>query len=688
MKRRGGVGLDMSSLRPHGSPINNAAKVSDGITCFMERYSNTTKEVAQNGRRGALMLTLDCRHPDLENFITIKQDLTKVTGANISVKWHDDFLKAVENNEEYTLRFPIDSSIEDAKYTKVVNAKEIWNKFVKANWASAEPGCLFWDRVTSHSLSDCYPNEQTISTNPCGEITLSPYTSCILMAINLTSFVDNPYTNEASFNHQKFNEVCIKASRLIDDMIDIELEKVDIIIDAIINGDSSDIDKSEEVKVWHKFKEKYNNARRVGLGILGYGDMIAMLNKKYGGEDTFELTDQIFNRFHNNLLEGQTILAKERGAFKIFDFELEKNCSLYDEVDKNIIADIQKYGRRNISFSTIAPTGTISCLAQVTSGIEPVFMRSYNRRRKLNADEVARGIKPDHIDGEDIKWIVYEVFHHGVDRWKKVNPDTPIEQSPYWGSEASEIPGASRTIIQSIAQKYITHSISSTCNMHKDSTVEDVNEIYMKAWKSGCKGITIYRDGCRDGILAAVTEKRETAEVVDRPKILQCDIHYSTINGNPWILFVGILDGKPYEIIGGKKSNVVIPQKYKSGWIKKNGLVNGRRAYDLILGSLEDVDEQMVIKDIGNVFSVDASSYTRHISLSLRYNVPINVICETLHKDGDSDMFSFAKGMARVLKKYIGDGTSSNETCPECGEGLKYKDGCISCIQCGWSKCQ
>jgi len=831
MKRRGGVGIDISKLRPAGTPINNAAMFSDGVTCFMNRYSNTTKEVAQNGRRGALMITLDCRHPDLENFITVKQDLTKVTGANISVKWHDDFLNCVENDEEYTLRFPVDSSIEEAKVTKVVKAKEIWDKFVNANWNSAEPGCLYWDRVITKSLSDCYDNHKTVSTNPCvvgstiintrqfgkitmkelvelfnknnyievmsfntqsnnyefkevtnamltkkdatvikigsnvvgnidnplivctpdhkiytktngyveagdlqlddiiqgneiwveytdlcqqvtdnedvyditvknnnnfiannivvhncGEITLSPYSSCILMAINLTSFVENQFQNNATFNFDKFADIVYKANKLIDDMIDLELEKIEKIMSVIKNGDSCQKDKDDELFVWGKMKEKYIEGRRTGLGILGYGDMLAMLGITYGSEDALKFTEKLFSNYHKYLMKSQSILAQDRGMFPIFEFNKEKDNFYYKGLDNKIIADIKRNGRRNISFSTIAPTGSISMLAQITSGIEPVFMRSYKRRRKLNTSEIEQGVKPDHIDDDGIKWIIYDVFHHKLKEWLKLFPNKSVEESPYYEAEASEINWESRVKLQSIAQKYITHSISSTVNLPKDISVSEVHDIYINAWKYGCKGITVYRESCREGVLF-VDDEIEDAVSKERPKLIPCDIHYSTIEGHPWIIFIGMFNGKPYEVIGGKKSNVEIPKKYKNGWIKKNGIINGRRTYELVLGSLDDENEQMVIKDICHIFSTDASSYTRHISLSLRYNVPINVICETLHKDGDSDMFSFAKGIARCLKKYITDGTSTKEDCPECSDQLKYKDGCVCCMSCGWSKC-
>ena len=685
MKRRGGVGIDLSKLRPSGSPINNAARYSDGVTCFMSRYSNTTKEVAQNGRRGALMITLDSRHPDLENFITIKQDLTKVNGANISIKWHDDFLKCAEKNEEYTLRFPVDSSIEKAKFTKVVNAKEIWDKFITANWNSAEPGCLYWDKIITNSLSDCYENHKTISTNPCGEITLSPYSSCILMSINLTSFVNNQFQKNTEFNWDKFKEVVYKANKLIDDMIDLELEKINKIIETIKSSNSIQKDKDDELYVWDKMKEKYIEGRRTGLGILGYGDMLAMLNLKYGSVEAQEFTEKLFKTYHQELMRSQAMLAKDRGIFPIFNMDNEKGNFYYNNLPKDIIELIEKYGRRNISFSTIAPTGSISMLAQVTSGIEPVFMRTYKRRRKLNTTEINQGIKPDHVDGDGIKWIIYDVYHHKLREWMKLFPDEDIEKSPYWQIEAGEIKWENRVKLQSIAQKYITHSISSTVNLPKDTSIEDVNNIYLNAWKLGCKGITIYREGCRAGVLFTDTQPEAVSK--DRSKLLPCDIHYSTIEGNPWIIFIGMLDNNPYEVIGGKKSNVEIPKKYKTGWITKNGIVDGRRTYDLILGSLDDENEQLIIKDICHIFSTDASSYTRHISLSLRYGVPINVICETLHKDGDSDMFSFGKGIARCLKKYIKDGTSSKENCPDCGDPLKYKDGCVSCMSCGWSRC-
>ena len=691
MKRRGGVGIDLSTIRPAGSTINNAAKSSNGVTCFMERYSNTTKEVAQNGRRGALMQTIDCRHPDLEAFIKIKQDLTKVTGANISVKWHNDFLEAVENNQSYLLRFPVDVRPEQATYIKEVNAREIWNMFVESNWNSAEPGCLYWDTITNNSLSDCYPDFQTISTNPCGEITLSPYGSCILMAINLTGFVENQFTNQAKFNFEKFKDVIFTASKMIDDMVDLEIEKVNKIIDKIKNDPDSEDDKRDEIKLWETIKLNYQNGRRVGLGILGFGDMIAMLNMTYDSDQAISIAEDVFKNFHQNVMESQAIISEQRGPFKVFDWEKESGNFYYNDIDQSIIERIKKTGRRNISITTIAPTGTIAMLAQVSSGIEPIFMRSYNRRRKLNGEEIDKGVTPDHVDDEGINWIHYQVFHHKLNEWKQLHLGESVDQSPYWGSEAGELDWRVRVKLQSIAQKYITHSISSTCNLHKQITQEEIGQIYLQAWKQGCKGITIYRDGSRDGILFSDEEDKENniieSHAPKRPKVLPCDIHYSTIEGNPWIFFVGHLNDAPYEILGGKRSHIEIPKKYKTGWIKKNGKVNGRRKYDLVLGSLDNDEEQTMIKDIGHNFSVDKSSFTRNISMSLRHGVPIKIICEQLHKDGESDIFSFAKGVARVLKKYIRDGESATGECPGCGDQLKYKDGCVCCMSCGWSKC-
>ena len=829
MKRRGGVGIDLSSLRPSGANVNNSAQTSDGVTCFMNRYSNTTKEVAQNGRRGALMLLLDSAHIDIIDFIKVKRDFTKITGANISVKWNDEFLKAVKNNEKYTLRFPVDASIENAKYTKEVNAKEVWDLFVESNWMSAEPGCLFWNRIVNQSLSDCYKDFgfKTIGTNPCitkdmwistsngdiqvknlinvpfkasvygkefdslkgfwstginkvykietengielkatinhifptfranewiykeipleklhigdclflntkeklekdirlpftkitkityigeeetfdctvedihlfsmngvmthncSELPLSAYGACILMVINLTGIINNPFTEKAEIDWNEFEKQIRIATRLIDDLIDLELERIDKIIDKINSDEEPEELKRNELNLWNKVKDTYIKGRRTGLGITGLGDMIAMLNFRYGSQDGFDITEKVFKFFHEINMKECINLAKERGVFPIFNWELEKDCHYIKILPEEIQEDIKKYGRRNISTTTISPAGSISLMSQTTSGVEPVFKRSYSRKRKMTKEEIDSGIKYDSIDSDGIKYLHYEIFHKGLEQWKQLNPEKTIEQSPYWKSESGEIDWKSRVKLQAMINKYISHSISSTVNLSKDVTKEEISQIYLLAHELGCKGLTIYREGSRDGIMFNKKENKESQIIENhaphRPHILDCDIHFSTINQDKWVIFIGLMDGKPYEIFGGIAENVDISKSCKTGKLIKTKKIDKVNRYDL------DIPDKVYIKDIANVFSANAGAYTRIISAMLRHGIPIKIICEQLLKvNKDSDLFSFEKSISRVLKKYIKDGEKAGSACPECGGEMKYEGGCAICQNCGWGKC-
>jgi ribonucleoside-diphosphate reductase alpha chain len=696
MKRRGGVGIDISTLRPSGALVNNSARTSDGITCFMERYSNTTKEVAQNGRRGALMISLDCRHPDLDKFIDIKVNQEKVTGANISVKWHDDFLQAVENDDEYVLRFPVDASIEDAETTRVVQAKEIWDKFVQANWASAEPGCLFWDTIIGQSISDCYSDLgfETISTNPCGEITLSEYGACILQVLKLTAFVKNAFQSDAYFDWEMFERYVRMNTRLTDDMIDIELEKNQQTIDKVRKDPEKADIKRVELELWKNIQRTYEEGRRVGMGITALGDMLAMLGIRYGSDDALEMIDQVFSKMQATVYDESAELAKERGPFPIWDWNREKDSHYIKILPQATQDKIKKYGRRNIAGLTCAPTGSLSIECQVSSGIEPIFKRSYQRWRKLTQDDIAAGIKPDRVDSDGIPWTSYEVFHHALEQWRELHPNKNPEESPYKMAEAGELDWKTRVLTQATIQKYIDHSISSTCNVPADITVEEVSELYLEGWRSKCKGITIYRDGSRIGVLTSADDKDDDdsgikdSHAPKRPDILECEIHYSNVESTPWVFFVGMMDGRPYDIFGGRRTNIEIPRKYKGGWIKKNGRKSGRRTYDLYLGSLEDEDERILIKDIASEFSPDSGSYTRIISMSMRHGVPMKFIVEQLKKDHrEASMYSFEKVVARILKKYVEDGEKSGDGCEECGDKLIYQDGCVICKSCGNGKC-
>jgi len=703
MKRRGGVGIDISTIRPTGMKVKNSARTSDGITCFMERYSNTTKEVAQNGRRGALMVSIDSRHPDLNKFIQIKRDKTKVTGANISIRWHDDVIEAIKNNQEYTLRYPVNASIEDAQMTKTVNIKKLWDKFIESNWEGAEPGCFFWDTITSQSISDCYKDDgfETITSNPCGEILMSEYNSCILMLVNLMNFVDNPFTSNAQFNEKRFEKYMRLSIRLIDDMIDLEIEKVNQIIAKIESDPEDEEIKKEELNLWQKILYYYEQGRRTGLGVTALGDMLASLGIQYGSDKALETTEHVFKLFHLYTYDENANLAKERGSFPVWDWEKEKDSHYIKILPKEVQAKIKKYGRRNIASNTCAPAGSVSILTQTTSGIEPLFMRTYIRNRKMTSEEIQSGMKEAHIDSDGIKWTSYEVYHHGLEKWSEKHPNAKIENSPYANSEAAELDWRFRVKLQGIVQKYIDHSISSTVNLKKDISKEEVSELYMLAHEYKCKGVTTYRDGSRMGVLTSSVDKNKDKKFISdnhapkREHVLSCEIHYSNIKNietgdiDQWIFMIGLFNGRPYEIFGGKKRNIEIPKKYKNGWIVKNGKNSqGIRTYDLYLGSLEESEERMIIKDIANEFSKSASSYTRIISTMLRHGVPIKTICEQLQKDSASDMWTFEKAVSRTIKKYIKDGEMANGSCQSCGHGeLQYRDGCVICPSCGWSKC-
>jgi len=686
LKRRGGAGIDLSHLRPRGSVVNNSARTSDGVTCFMERYSNTTKEVAVQGRRGALMLTLHCHHPDLEAFIDIKRNTSKVTGANISVKWTDEFLAAVRAGAEFTLRWPVDCAPEQAKFTKRVNARKVWDRFVENNWLSAEPGCLFWDTIIKDSLSDVYPSWKTTCTNPCSELPLSDNSSCILILINLTKIVQLPFTKDASLDLTELRQMTRNVSRLADDMIDLELEKIDRILGKIRSDEIDDRLKTRELEMWERIKAATETGRRVGIGITGLADALAMLGLKYDSDKALDAVDRMFSAFSTEIMASQALLAGERGAFKDFNWNREKGCRYIAQLPKAVQDAIRQNGRRNISVTTVAPAGSVSILAQCSSGIEPVFQLEYSRRRKLSQDEIAKGVVPSSKDPDGTVWASYKVVHPGLAAWSRITKETDITKSPYYKATAHDIDWNFKIRMQSVIQKYITHSISNTCNLPSDITKEKVSELYLKAHEAGCKGMTVYREGSRDGVLKSV--KTDGRLCPKRPEILPCDIHNVNIEGNSWIFFIGLLNGTPYEIFGGRKSQIEIPKRIKTGWLKKNGKVGGRRTYDLILGTLDDTEDRMVVKDIASSFSSTAQSYTRLISLGIRHSVPVQYICDQLNKDTAAHMFTFEKGISRILKTYIKDGCRASGVCEKCGAAaLQYQDGCKYCVACGDSKC-
>ena len=711
MKRRGGVGHDISTIRPRGMITTNAARTTDGIGVFMERFSNSTREVAQGGRRGALMLSIDCAHPEIETFIDIKRDLKKVTGANVSIRWRNDFMVAVKEDKEYVLRWPVHCSPENAKVTKAVRAREIWLKFIDAAWASAEPGALFWDTVINSSIADCYADVgyETESVNPCAELPLSVYDSCRLMVVNLISFIKNHFLNNSEFDFKEFGSVVMKAQRLMDDLVDLESEAVDRILRKIENDDQPLFVKQTEINLWNKIKKATQGGRRTGLGPTGLGDAIAALGFQYGSDESIDMTEKIYKTLATYAHLSSLYLASERGSFPVFDYEKEKNHEYLNkimdscqEIDKNAKKMWESTGRRNIALTTTAPVGSVSILTQTTSGIEPVFLLSYKRRRKIVNGDLSSRV--DFVDAMGDKWQEYTVYHHWFKKWMEVTGESDPSRSPYWGATANDIDWTKSVEIQAAAQRWCDHGISKTANLPNSATRETVNEVYMKAWESGCKGFTVYRDGCRTGVLiqndppaASLTKSEQTDGRVTpkRPKNLPCDIHRTTIrNGDKtesWIIFVGLNDGSPHEVFCGIPENIDLPKRYKSGSLIKNGKKQGVATYNLVVPTDNTGSENIILKDIVNLFNNPTQgAFTRTISLALRHDVPLQYIVEQLQKDKNSDMFSFAKVIARVLKGYIKDGTKSNgEECPECGQAeLAYQEGCLSCPSCGYSKCK
>ena len=707
MKRRGGVGMDVSNIRPKGQPTSNAARTTDGIGVFMERFSNTTREVAQGGRRGALMLTIDCRHPEIETFIEIKRDLKKVTGANISIRFTDEFMHAVEAGVDFTLRWPVESPVNEAQITKTVNAKQVWDKFVDAAWSSAEPGALFWDTVVNQGIVDCYSDAgyRTISTNPCGEIPLSPYDSCRLMVVNLTSFVKNPFTDAAEFDFIQFGKAVYAAQRLMDDLVDLEVECVDRIIEKIDNDPEPASVKAIESNLWRKIRAAGLNGRRTGLGITGLGDALAALGHRYGSDISIQVTEFIYSQLAMHSHYSSLVMAKERGAFPVWDYEKEKDHKYLKgvmESTNNIHFDTldmwKSTGRRNIALTTTAPVGSVSCLTQTTSGIEPAFLLSYKRRRKITQNDTKA--VPDFVDALGDRWQEYTVYHHWFKKWMDVTGKTDPQESPYWGGTANDIDWERSVDIQAAAQKWVDHSISKTCNLPNSATRETVNNVYMRAWKTGCKGFTVYRDGCRTGVLVATDAKKEepTKNAGDvfpkRPKELPCDIHRVNVkdrNGlaQSWMVLVGLHEGKPYEVFSGLAEHIEVPKKVKAGTLIKNGKKDGVATYNLRVPVGDD--DSILFKDVANLFeNPTQGAFTRTISLALRHGIPVNFVVDQLQKDNSADMFAFARCIARVLKGYIPDGTksASEKKCKECGsDQVFYMEGCLSCKSCGASKC-
>lgn len=695
MKRRGGVGFDISHIRPRGLETKNAARTTDGIGVFMDRFSNTCREVAQNGRRGALMLTLSCHHPEIRTFINIKKDLSRVTGANISIRLTDKFMNAVKNKEKVELRWPVDSA--NPKISEMVDAESLWKEIIEAAWQSAEPGLLFWDTAQKYTPSDIYKDfgYESISTNPCGEIILSAFDSCRLLCINLLSFVKNKFAPEARFDYAEFEKVTMVAQRLMDDMVDIEIEQIDKILNKIESDPESEESKYVEKNLWKNIREACVNGRRTGLGVTALGDTIAALGVRYGSKESIDITDQIYKTLAVGSYHCSVVLAKERGPFPIFDAKLEKDHPFLNriwEASPVTYKMYKEYGRRNIANTTTAPVGSVSVLSQTTSGVEGTFSVVYKRRKKINPGDNSNP-RVDFVDSKGDKWQEFMVFHHQFKEWMDVNGykfdenEKPVnsqeelpffKKSPYYQSTSNDIDWKASVDLQAAAQKWVDHAISKTCNLPNNATKELVADVYMKAWESGCKGFTVYRDGCRTGVLVTSSEKKENIQKTSapkRPKNLDCEIHHTKSRGEDFFVIVGLLDGLPYEVFAGKNGCIT---HAKTGTITKNK----RGHYSLLAG------DNSLIENVCDLLTDEQAVITRMISLSLRHGSDISFVVDQLEKS-PGDMTNFGKALARVLKKYILDGTKvSGYTCSSCGSSnVVRQEGCASCKDCGSSKC-
>ena len=718
MKRRGGVGHDLSQLRPKGSPVNNSALTSTGVVPFMERYSNSTREVAQDGRRGALMLSISIKHPDSEAFIDAKMQEGKITGANVSVKLDDEFMQDAIDGTEYTQKFPIDSK--NPQIQKKVDAKLLWEKIVHNAWKSAEPGVLFWDTILRESIPDCYADLgfRTVSTNPCGEIPLCPYDSCRLLSINLYSYVVNPFTPEAYFDFDLFKKHVGYAQRIMDDIVDMEMEKIDLIIEKVKSDPQTDDVKNTELNLWEKIKRKSGMGRRTGVGITAEGDMIAAMNLRYGTQEATDFSVLVHKTLALAAYRSSVEMAKERGAFQIYDVEREKNNPFVNrlkEADPQLYEDMAKYGRRNIACLTIAPTGTTSLMTQTTSGIEPVFMPVYKRRRKVNPNDT--DVHVDFVDESGDSFEEFIVFHHKFLTWMKVNGydtekrysqeelDELVAKSPYYKATANDVDWLMKVRMQGAIQKWVDHSISVTINLPNNVDEQLVNRLYVEAWKSGCKGCTVYRDGSRSGVMIAVEkkdkkkdeqEKKHTCEPPQvtevRPKELVCDVVRFQNNKEKWVAFVGLLDGYPYEIFTGLQDDdegISLPKTITKGKIIKKVDENGKKRYDFQFENKRGY--KTTVEGLSEKFNPEYWNYAKLISGVLRYRMPLtNVIKLVGSLQMDSESINTWKiGVERALKKYIADGTEAKgQKCPVCGqETLVYQEGCLICKNCGASRC-
>jgi ribonucleoside-diphosphate reductase alpha chain len=709
MKRRGGVGHDLSHIRPKGSPVKNTALTSTGVVPFMERYSNSTREVAQDGRRGALMLTISIKHPDAEDFINAKTDLSKVTGANISVKIDDEFMRCVIENKPYIQQFPVDSPT--PKVTKSIDARKLWQKIIHNAWKSAEPGVIFWDTVIRESVPDSYADLgfQTTSTNPCGEIPLCPYDSCRLIAINLYSYVINPFTKKAYFDFELFKEHVAYAQRIMDDILDLELEKIDQII-AKIDADPEPFDiKRTERELWVKIKEKAIQGRRTGIGITGEGDMLAALGLQYGSDEAIDFSEEVHKTLAINVYKSSVRLADERGAFPIFDIEKEKNNPFLNRLfslDPELKEEMIKHGRRNISMLTIAPTGSVSILTQTTSGIEPVFSIFYKRRRKVNPND--KTVKISFVDELGDAWEEYNVFHPKFLTWletqgyslneiitnfsdDKINE--LIQQSPYNHATSSDVDWIAKVKMQGRIQKFVDHSISVTINLPENVEEDLIDTLYRTAWESGCKGVTVYREGSRSGVLVSSNgDKNEFGEThaPKRPKKLEADVIRFRNEDEEWIAVVGLYNNRPYEIFTGKAEHLYIPKDITKGFvIKEKDATMEHARYDFVFYDKDGYE--VIIRGLSRTFDPEFWNYAKLISGILRHGMPLLKVIDLVDnlKFDNESINTWKKGVNRALKRYVPDGTKVSESCPQCGaeNSLQYKEGCVVCSNCGYSKC-
>ncbi len=710
MKRRGGVGHDLSHIRPKGTPVKNSALTSTGLVPFMERYSNSTREVAQDGRRGALMLTVSIKHPDSEAFIDAKMTEGKVTGANVSVRIDDDFMQAAVDGKPYRQFFP--TTKDNGEIIQEIDASRLWHKIVHNAWKSAEPGVLFWDTIIRESVPDCYSDLgfQTISTNPCGEIPLCPYDSCRLLAVNLYSYVENPFTPQAHFNFGLFREHVTKAQRIMDDIIDLEMEKIDKIIAKIDSDPETDEVKQTELNLWNKIRTKTLKGRRTGVGTTGEGDMIAAMGLRYGTTEATDFSENVHKELALAAYASSVNLAKERGAFEIFDAEREKNNPYINrirEAKPELYDEMTKYGRRNIACLTIAPTGTTSLMTQTTSGIEPVFLPVYKRRRKVNPNDT--DVHVDYVDESGDAFEEYIVYHPKFVTWMKINNiavktnytqdelDAIVKQSPYYKATSNDVDWLEKVRMQGRVQKWVDHSISVTINLPNDATEELVGRLYVEAWRSGCKGCTVYRDGSRAGVLVSVEKKKSpntavAPHVAKRPIELEADVVRFQNNKEKWIAFVGLIDGKPYEIFTGladDEDGIFCPKSVTHGKIIKAIDDKGNKRYDFQF--INKRGYKTTIEGLSDKFNPEYWNYAKLISGVLRYGMPIDQVLKlvnTLELDSQS-INTWKMGVERALKKYLPNGTKANgQCCPNCGqETLVYQEGCLICTSCGTSKC-